>query len=102
VAFEKHWKQVLFFILFHNGNPIIDETNKRLFNLGLKVQDNISWDFFGSYFLKNERNPFETPHIYFLMLNGSNDNSNATTKSSSIKLYILDEIPYFFKSLKSW
>ncbi len=54
--------------------PIIDETNKRFCNLGLKVKDNMLWDLSFSYLLKNERNPFEIPHTSFLMLNASNDN----------------------------
>ncbi len=55
---------------------------------------------FFSYIFLNEINPFETLHTFFIMLNASNDNCKSTTKSSSIKLYILDEIPYFFSKFK--
>jgi len=45
-----------------------------------------------SYFLKSERKPLKTPHISFLVLDVSADNSKATTESSSIKSSKLDEI----------
>ncbi len=41
----------------------------------------------------NDRKPFKTPHTFLLMLDASNDNSWARTKSSSIKSYKLSEIP---------
>jgi hypothetical protein len=47
---------------------------------------------FFSYFLKNEEKPFKMPHTSLLMLDANNDNSWATTKSSSIKSCKLDEI----------
>jgi hypothetical protein len=53
---------------------------------------------FPPYFLKNERKPSKMPHTYLLILDGNNDNSWATTKSSSIESYKLDEIPYCFLS----
>ncbi len=49
-----------------------------------------------SYFIRNKLNPFKTSHISFIMLDANNDNSIATTKSTSIKLSILDEIPNSF------
>jgi hypothetical protein len=56
---------------------------------------------FLSYFLKNQRKPFKIPHTFLLMLNANNDNSWATTKSSSIKSCKLNEILDFFKVLSS-
>jgi len=75
--------------------PIRDETNLRLLNLGPDIRDNMLCDLFSSYFLKNERKPSQTPYIFLLMLDASNDNYKATTISSSIKSSKLDEISYF-------
>ncbi len=55
---------------------------------------------FPSYFFLNERKPFKTPYTFLLMLDASNDNSWATTKSSSIKSYKLSEIPKSFVSFR--
>ncbi len=49
-----------------------------------------------SYFIWNKLDRSETPHISFIMLNATNDNSIATTKSTSIEISILDEIPNSF------
>ncbi len=68
--------------------------------------------FISFIFLKNERKRSKITHISLLMLDANNDNSWATTKSSSIKSCKLDEIPDFslsfrlivivaFKALKS-
>jgi len=49
--------------------------------------------------LKNlKKKPSKTPHTSLLMLDASNDNSWATTKSSLIKSYKLSEISIFKKS----
>jgi hypothetical protein len=47
--------------------------------------------FFFSYFLENERKEFNIPHSYFLMLDTSKDNSNATLESLFIRLFTIDE-----------
>jgi hypothetical protein len=80
--------------------PIRDETNLRLLNLGPDIRDNILCDLFSSYFLKNERKPSQTPYIFLLMLDASNDNFKATTISSSIKSSKLDEISFLKKKIK--
>jgi hypothetical protein len=55
---------------------------------------------FFSYFLNNDRKPSKTPHTSFLMLDASNDNTWATTESSSIKSYKLSKIPNSSLSFK--
>ncbi len=49
-----------------------------------------------AYFIRNKLNPCKTLHVCFIMLNANNDNSIATTKSTSVEISILDEIPNFF------
>jgi len=79
---------------------IRDEINFKLLNLGFNIRDNVLCVLFPSYFFLNERKPFKTPHNFLIMLDASNDNSWATTKSSSIKSYKLNEIPDSFVSFR--
>jgi hypothetical protein len=74
------------------SQPIKDETNLRLLSLGSNIKDNMLCVLFPSYFLKNEKKPSKMPHTSLLMLDANNDNLWATTKSSSIKFYKLNEI----------
>jgi hypothetical protein len=80
--------------------PIKDKTDLKLLNLRSNIKENMLCALFPSYFLKNERKPSKAPHTSLLMLNESNDNSWATTKSSSIKSYKLNEIPDLKKKFK--
>jgi hypothetical protein len=75
--------------------PIRDETNLRLLNLGSNIKDNMLCVLFPSYFKNNERKPSKMPHISLPMLNVNNDNSQVITESSSIKPCKLDEISDF-------
>jgi hypothetical protein len=70
VGFQKHWKQRLFNIIFHNGNTLF-LTNKRKnqlgLNLGSNIRDNMLWSFFLKYFFKIEKKRSKTPCILFFM-----------------------------------
>jgi hypothetical protein len=44
----------------------------------------MSWAFFSSYFLRNERKESRMPQTYFLMLEANKDNSKIIVESSSI------------------
>ncbi len=46
------------------SQPIKDESNLRLLNLGFNIRDNMLCVLFFSYFLKNERKPIKNP-TYF-------------------------------------
>jgi len=65
------------------SQPIRDESNLKLLNLGSNIKDMLCSLFF-SYFLNNDRKPYKTPHTSLLLLDASNDNSWVTTKSSLI------------------
>jgi hypothetical protein len=73
------------------SQPIKNETNFKFLSLGSKRKDNMLCLLFPSCFLKNEKKPSKIAHTSLLMLDANNDNSWATTKSSSIKSYKLNE-----------
>jgi DNA modification methylase len=70
VAFQQHWKQRPCIIFFHHKNnlcswPIKKETNLNFKNLGSNVRNKILWVLFSSYFVRNERKPFKTSHVFW-------------------------------------
>jgi hypothetical protein len=77
------------------SQPTNEDTKRRFFNCGSKINESMLWVFLFSYLYKNERKESSTPQKKFLMLEANKDYSKVIVESSSINWFKFYTIPTF-------